>query len=117
MQQEVLFGVPETDVDNFAEEPPPPPTERLVPKIITGKSTPSPNVGTSINKLTDKQVLRDLMSGDYCLQGVGHGVCVCVCVYVYAYGCGCVFLDLITHTHTHTLQTLLLFIYHSLHQL
>ena len=113
VQQEVLFGVPETDVDNFAEEPPPPPTERLVPKIITGKSTPSPKVGTSINKLTDKQVLRDLMSGDYCLQGVGHGVCVCVCVFVRVYMCVCVCACMCvcssrsnhTHTHTHDLKT------------
>ena len=72
VQQEVLFGVPNTDVEDFPDEPQQP-AERLVPKVITGKSTSSQGTSTPINKLTDKQVLRDLLSGDYCLQGVGDG--------------------------------------------
>ncbi|KAK7104253.1 endoplasmic reticulum lectin 1-like isoform X2 [Littorina saxatilis] len=76
-QQELLFGMPETDE---SMEAPAQPTERKVPKILTSKSTPALGVSTSINKLTDHQVLRDLLSGDYCLQGGAgwwkHEVCL-----------------------------------------
>ena len=73
VQQELLFGVPGEE-DHVAEEPMVPP-KRQVPRVLSSKSTPPHDASTNINKLTDKQVMRDLMSGEYCLQGVRERIC------------------------------------------
>lgn len=78
-QQEALFGTQEPeDLVNEPEEP----ATSQVPKVYrSGKSsTPVHDSSNIINKLTDKQILRELISGDYCLQGgVGwwkHEICI-----------------------------------------
>ncbi|KAK7506836.1 hypothetical protein BaRGS_00001687 [Batillaria attramentaria] len=83
-QQEILFGVPE---DPYAQgtpvQPSPvptPPTERKVPRVITSTTPHAQGSQSALSHLTDKQVLRDLLSGDYCLQGGSgwwkHEVCL-----------------------------------------
>ncbi|XP_076464487.1 endoplasmic reticulum lectin 1-like isoform X2 [Babylonia areolata] len=75
--QESLFGTQEPE--EFVKEPEEP-TRARIPKVITSKTSPVHDTSTVINKLTDKQVLRELISGDYCLQGgVGwwkHEICI-----------------------------------------
>ncbi|KAL8611145.1 hypothetical protein ACOMHN_064435 [Nucella lapillus] len=79
-QQEAFFSSQEPD-DPVGEPEEPPPSSSQVPKVYrSGKSTPVHDSSSVINKLTDKMVLRELMTGDYCLQGgVGwwkHEICI-----------------------------------------
>lgn len=84
MHQETLFGVPEESYEpGTPPQPSPvptPPTERKVPKVITSNTKQVQGTPSPIGHLTDKQVLRDLLSGDFCLQGGSgwwrHEVCL-----------------------------------------
>lgn len=86
LQQDLIFGMPEDPVEagEGSTEEERGMGDRKVPKILTSTSSPKtvPTAATSstINKVTDKQVLRDLLTGDFCLQGGSgwwkHEVCL-----------------------------------------
>lgn len=85
-QQELYFGgLPEEASTQAAQSPypepvPTPPPERKVPRVITASTPPVDGIPSNIGHLTDKQVMRDLLSGDYCLHGGAgwwkHEVCL-----------------------------------------
>jgi hypothetical protein len=70
----LLYGLPEDVVADTQAALDELQKERKVPKIIIGTANPqttqSTATGSGIGHHTDRQILRELISGEYCLQGV-----------------------------------------------
>ncbi|XP_025104295.1 endoplasmic reticulum lectin 1-like [Pomacea canaliculata] len=67
LQQENLFETSTEPLEGEEHEPQPvtpPPKEHSAPKAASSAGTSTP-----IGELTDRQMLKDILSGDYCLQG------------------------------------------------
>lgn len=84
--QENLFETSTEPLEGEEHEPQPvtpPPKEHSAPKAASSAGTSTP-----IGELTDRQMLKDILSGDYCLQGVSkysferesvsERMCVCI---------------------------------------